>query len=172
MPRVGKAWHNPDMKALRPDHPWLRWRSRLIGGAVVLMLAGLVAATAGRGESRRSGRIVAVASDGAIALRGTDGERFEVALRGVRPVQGRTPAMVRYLRSRLPEEPADRAAMVIDHDGHGEAGYVYLGPTLLNEAVIDAGYAAADRDGYHPLRRWFLRLERWARQDQRGLWAR
>ncbi len=50
--------------------------------------------------------------------------------------------------------------------------YVYLpGGAMLNEWLISAGYARAFRKFKHRYKSEFLRLEKIARQEKRGLWA-
>lgn len=170
-----------------PVERWLR-RRRIRHGVLAIAAVGLAALllwSLGGTEAvptvRLRGRVVEIRDAETIRVRNEAGRERVVRLEMLEVPPTWQAAARRWLAERLigrevtlvliaggEDAAATPAAMVYRDDG-----------PLINERMIDRGYArfAGPADGSLPddqakLADWLGRVERWARADGRGLWAK
>jgi len=165
----------------RPLDQWLtlRRRYRLIALiAATTVLAGTLIAFVVqwrdrlRDDERPHGRVVAVT--GPLSIRVETAETIlDVRLAGLNC----PPAWQNATETYLAELVAGNAVMLI-RPRHGtriitDAGWLIYTDTgeLLNQTLVNQGYATVDSALAHDLAEWFSMLEHWARQKRRGGWA-
>lgn len=193
-PRASSRWLRPRR---RPD-ALLRRRSQLAGGFVILLLAIVVADhfRQGHGVSSQTGpvadaaryhnqtfRVTRVVDGDTLHIDAADGTRPDtvIRLRGVDTpeVHGvEVPAHYGPEASAFTHCAADGRFIRLEllegntRDRYGRLlAYVYLPDgTMLNEQLIELGYAYADSRFAHPLKTKFAKLEKHARQERIGLW--
>ncbi len=169
-----------------PVDRWLRRRRiRRVGLAVAAMgLAGLLLWSLGGTESggtvRLRGRVVDVEDAVTLRVRDEAGHERAVRLQMLEAPPGRQAAARRWLAEQLVGREV--TLVLRGPDGNGPAtpaAAVYRedGP-LINERMIDAGYARFAAHAGDPLTAeeakladWLSRVEGWARADGRGLWG-
>lgn len=181
--KKARGWRRGPM----PLDRWLglrRWQRRL-SGLLILTLAGLLlwragwtSWAAGGDAARIAGSVTAVPAPGRLTMRLENGAARTVRLAGLRhPSTWRADA-----RQWLSEEALGRSVVCVrvgtrpSHrrpkpDEHFEA-FVYLDSgRLLNERMVDAGYAEVDPSADHALAAWLAQVRDWASFEARGLWG-
>ena len=78
-----------------------------------------------------------------------------------------------FTKSLVRDEPVRLELVAADTRGkYGRLlAYVFVGDVMLNEALLEQGYAYADRRFAHPRRERFIQLEKRAQKQKVGLWA-
>jgi endonuclease YncB( thermonuclease family) len=170
-----------------PVERWLR-RRRVRRGVLTIAavgLAGLLLWSLGGTEAvttvRLRGRVVEICDAMTLRVRDQTGHERKVRLEMVEVPPTWQAAARRWLAERLIGREVTLVLIAGGEDGAATPGaMVYRddGP-LINEEMIDRGYArfAGPVDGsltddQAKLADWLGRVERWARADGRGLWAK
>ncbi|MBI1368996.1 MAG: hypothetical protein GC162_10125 [Planctomycetes bacterium] len=164
-----------------PLGQWLirrRRRQWITGGIAILLIAGvLITRTLQSSISQITRehallRIESIDDSAGFLLCASphgDDKEHHIHLLGVDSVTLRAPATLDRLRREL----ADQRVRV-SHDATTHAAdqaYVYLEDgRMINEWVIEEGWARADATSSHALTQWFGRLEGQARRHERGIW--
>lgn len=171
-----------------PLERWLilrRWQRRAVGGAVALVVAVLLWRGGWRPWMQASqptrivGVVQAVRPDMTLAIESSSERSWRVRLVGLRhPRAWREPAR-RWLRDTIVGRAViaarvkggaspwgARPGAAIDAWVYTDAG------RLINERMVDAGYATIDPTARHALAAWLAQVRDWAHADRRGLWGR